>query len=78
MKLAELGLKTKPETKYFDHGYTSFSTVNKNLFYSITVWSLDKTLQTTIIKDKEVKDIIHLNDILAIKSVAQAVEDSNQ
>lgn len=38
MKLAELGLKTKPGTKNFDHGYISFKTENKNLFYLITVF----------------------------------------
>lgn len=74
MKLTELGLKTKPSTKYFDHGQINFKTENKNLFYSILVWSLDKSMRTTIIDNKEVKDITHLNDILAIKSVAQAVE----
>ena len=74
MKLSELGLKTKPATKYFDHGQISFKTENKNLFYSILVWSLDKSMRTTIIDNKEVKDITQLNDILAIKSVAQAVE----
>lgn len=78
MNLQDLGLKNKPETKYFSHGHISFSTVNKNLFYSITVWSLDKSMQSKIVENKEVKDITHLNDILAIKSVAQAVEDSIQ
>ena len=74
MNLTDLGLKTKPVTKYFDHGQISFKTENKNLFYSILVWSLDKSMRTIIIDNKEVKDITHLNDILAIKSVAQAVE----
>lgn len=36
MKLEELGLKTKPATKYKDHLYISFKTVNKELFYKIT------------------------------------------
>ena len=35
MKLAELGLKTKPATKYVENGYISFSTQNKNLFHVI-------------------------------------------
>ena len=36
MKLAELGLKTKPASKYKDHLILSFKTVNKELFYKIT------------------------------------------
>ncbi len=43
MKLAELGLKTKPATKYFDHGWVSFSTANKELYYAVCLWSADKT-----------------------------------
>lgn len=66
MNLEQLGLKTKPQTKYFDHGHISFKTENKNLFYSVIVWSLDKSIRTKIVDNKEVKDITHLNDILAI------------
>lgn len=62
MNLQDLGLKVKPSTKYFDHGEISFKTVNKNLFYTIKVWSLDKSMRSTIIDNKEVKDVTHLND----------------
>ena len=74
MRIEDLGLKSKPQTKYFDHGEISFNTINKNLFYTIKVWSMDKSIRSTIIDHKEVKDVTHLNDILAIESVAQAVE----
>ena len=71
MKLAELGLKTKPATKYFEHGYVKFYTVNKNLFFEIhevtKAWSGS-------ISAGEVKDIQHLNNLLAIKTVQQAVD----
>lgn len=36
MKLQELGLKQKPQTKYFEGGYVSFSTVGNELFYEVT------------------------------------------
>lgn len=43
MNLNELCLKNKPSTKYFDHGWISFSTTDKELYYAICIWSADKT-----------------------------------
>lgn len=46
MKLSDLGLKQKPETKYFAGGYISFSTENKSLDYRI--YKVSKTSQALI------------------------------
>lgn len=71
MKLAELGLKTKPETKYFAGGYIKFSTENKNLFFEI--FSVSKTNMGSIGKNW-VTSKDQLNALLSIKSIEQAVE----
>ena len=76
MKLADLGLKTKPATKYFDHGYISFKTFEKELYYSFSHWTLDKkTLWSSVFA--KVKNREQLNNLLAIKTVNQALEMLN-
>ena len=35
MKLSDLGLKQKPQTKYFEGGFISFSTDEKELYFEI-------------------------------------------
>ena len=71
MKIGTPELKVKPATKYFDGGYISFKTVNKELSYKIT--GITKTRQFSICSDK-VKDFQQLKDLLAIKNVKQAIE----
>lgn len=70
MKLAELGLKTKPETKYFAGGYVSFSTSEKELFYEIHV--VGRTYQG-LIGNGKVKDREHLDALLLIKKPADTM-----
>ena len=71
MKLAELGLKQKPETKYVAGGYISFSTSNKELHYEIH--SVTKEFNG-ICLSRDVRDGDHLNHLLASKSVNEAVQ----
>ena len=72
MKLAELGLKTKPATKYFDGGYYKFKTVSKVLYYQIVIF--DQRRNPFLFSDwNEVKDFQHLKDILATKSINEVV-----
>ncbi len=71
MKLEELGLHTKPATKYFAGGYVSFWTSNKELHYQIYIWKENKNhslLEEDIVRDQE-----HFKKLLAIKSVKEAV-----
>lgn len=70
MKLAELGLKTKPATKCFEHGYISFSTANKELFYQI--WMQTKTRKGSL-ESGRVRDQEHLKQLLALKTLKEAV-----
>lgn len=72
MKLAELGLKTKPATKYFDHGYVKFKTENKELFSRLTIYDKNRNAfepyPWMIVQSKE-----ELNNLLAIKTVREAI-----
>ena len=73
MKIGTKELKAKPATKYFDHGYFSFKTVEKELSYKITI--LDKRRTPFLISDyKPVRDIKQLKDLLAVKTVDQLTE----
>ena len=71
MKLSELGLKTKPSTKYFDGGYIAFSTQNKDLYYKIV--RVTKTNQATLdsgmIRSKAEFDVL-----MRIKTIKEVVE----
>lgn len=66
MKIGTPELKTKPATKYFEHGYVSFHTENKELFYK--VYRVTKTNQALIEKGKII-DENHLKALLALKSI---------
>lgn len=72
MKLAELGLKTKPATKYFDHGYVKFKTENKELFSRLTIYDKNRNpfepYPWMIVQSKE-----ELNNLFAIKTVHEAI-----
>ena len=74
MKLAELGLKTKPETKYFAGGYISFITGNKEL--SFQIWRVTKTNQSLLfgasVTSKE--QLTKLKSIKSIKDVMELVQ----
>jgi hypothetical protein len=47
MKLADLGLTKKPDTKYKDHLYISFKTLNKDLSYRLTLHQSKKLQMRT-------------------------------
>ena len=73
MNLKDLGLKVKPETKYFANGYVSFSTSEGNLFFQIVVWSGDKRMAThSPIKSGSVDSKEQLNNLMKISSVYEA------
>jgi len=65
MKLAELGLKTKPATKCFAFGYVRFSTSQKNLSYEIILFDNKKNQFTY--GGGAVIDKTHLSKLLNIK-----------
>ena len=71
MKLSDLGLKTKPSTKYFAGGWVSFSTQNKELYYKIVLSTIRK--QFTLDEGK-IADKSHLEVLLHIKDYHQAME----
>ena len=68
MKLSELGLKTKPATHYFEFGWVSFSTDNKELYYEVVAMTKGRktTLDGGLVLNKE-----HLEQLLAIKSLKE-------
>lgn len=71
MKIAELGLKTKPETKYVAGGYISFQTINHVLSYKIT--RVTKTNLATI-DGGLVRDKGHLDLLLKCKTVKEVIQ----
>ena len=72
MKLAELGLKTKPETHYFKHGYVSFLTVDGVLYYKITAFDDDKSTQF-VADSGLVRDAYHLKKFITCKNLQEAL-----
>jgi len=70
MKIGTTELKTKPATKYFDHGYISFSTVNKELFYKVTCFESSRN-QFTLINKSPVKDVQQLEQLLKTKTIKE-------
>lgn len=75
MKLADLGLKTKPETKYFAGGYVSFSTSDGHLDYRI--YRVTKTNQS-ILDAGSVLSKDQFDELMAIKTVSDAVKRTHQ
>lgn len=70
MKLADLGLKTKPATKYISGGYIKFYTSNGQLCYF--VYHVTKTSSGSIYGDR-IRDKQTLDDLLNMKSITQFV-----
>ena len=71
MKIGTPELKVKPSTKCFDHGYYSFSTVNKELFYQVTLFNDERTPAKIFDKPRPVKDAEHLKQLLTTKTREQ-------
>ena len=71
MKLADLGLKTKPQTKYITQGYIKFSTENKNLHYK-TVCVLKERMFT--VSEGIVKDKKHFDYLMSIKTIKELMQ----
>ena len=71
MKLAELGLKTKPETKYVAGGYISFFTEDKHLGYKI--YKVSKTNQA-LLDGGSINSKDQLTELLTLKSISDAVK----
>lgn len=73
MKIGTPELKTKPATKYFDHGYIQFKTEVKILSYRIVLF--DRRKNPFLFSGwREVRSEQHLKDLFAIKSVNEVVE----
>lgn len=66
MKIGTPELKTKPATKYFEGGYISFKTQDKELFYKVV--RVTKTRQGTLISGK-VENEEELKALLAVKTL---------
>ena len=71
MKLSELGLKTKPETKYFAGGYVVFKTENKELYDE--VWVFDNNKNPFLLSAGKVQNKEHLESLLSIKGKNEVV-----
>lgn len=74
MNLQELGLKTKPPTKNFDHGYVSFKTENKNLFYLITVFDEKKDFSKLSNDWHPVKSKQQFDGLMSVKTRSEVVQ----
>ena len=70
MKLTELGLKTKPATKYVENGYISFSTQNKNLFHEIH--QVTKTINGVLYRG-EIRSKDYLDALLKSKTMKDVI-----
>lgn len=71
MNLTELGLKSKPQTKYFDGGYISFQTTNHELSYKITI--MTPKIKASINGGKIISTQ-HLEKIWKIESIQEAIQ----
>lgn len=71
MKLSELGLKQKPQTKYFEGGYVAFAVREGKLQYKIVFASKNYTgtLFTSYVLNKE-----HLERLLSFKVIDEALQ----
>lgn len=74
MKIGTPELKTKPATKYGDHFYIAFSTVNKELFYKIMLFSDGRDPVSLFTTPRSVKDETHLKQLLSIKTREKLLE----
>jgi len=70
MKLSKLGLKTKPETKYFAGGFVAFTTSNGELWYEVHYVKKEGTglAWSDKVKSKEV-----LDQLLKLKTMNEAM-----
>lgn len=75
MKLQELGLKTKPATKYFDGGWVSFFTENKSLGYKI--YKMSKTNQA-LIDGGSVLSKDQFDELMSIKTISDVAKRVHQ
>ncbi|KKQ99343.1 MAG: hypothetical protein UT24_C0024G0018 [Candidatus Woesebacteria bacterium GW2011_GWB1_39_12] len=66
MKIGTPEMPKKPLTKYKDHLYIGFKTVQKELFYNLTFFQT-KSLQVRT-QYLPVRDMEHFNQIMAIKA----------
>lgn len=71
MKLQELGLKSKPQTKYFTHGYVSFQTSDDELFYEVEHVSLQSkgTIDGGKVMNKE-----HFDMLMNVKTIEEFIQ----
>lgn len=74
MKLQDLRLKTKPMTKNFDHGYISFKTENKNLFYLITIFDDKKDFSKLSNDWHPVESKQQFDALMSIKTRSEVVQ----
>lgn len=72
MKLSELGLKSKPQTKYFENGYIAFSVRDGELNFRII--ALDKARTPFILADyKPIKSLEHYTQLISFKSIGEII-----
>lgn len=76
MKLQDLGLKTKPATKYFAGGYFKFRTYLGELSYELMLFPT-KNDMCTIAKDK-IKSKDQFKEFMSVKTSKQAIEVYNR
>lgn len=68
MKLSELGLKSKPQTKTFTHGYVKYAVRNGELQYAI-IFFKKKFSPRTEIKSGMVRSKEHLDQLMKLDAV---------
>lgn len=71
MKLKDLGLSTKPQTKYFTHGYVSFETSDDELFYEVEHVALNSkgTVDGGKVLNKE-----HFDMLMNVESIQEFIQ----
>lgn len=68
MKIGTPELKTKPMTKNFDHGYISFKTISKELFFRVTLFDEKKDFFLLTNEWHDVENEDHLELLLSVKT----------
>jgi hypothetical protein len=71
MKLADLGLKTKPSTKYFSGGYVAFSVRNNELLYKLFIVHLNRMFD---VMGGKITSKEELNKLLTLKTKDDLME----